>query len=48
MIVNVLIEFLDHGNIGIETKIMNLQEFAPEILPIFDFRAAIFKNGDIM
>ena len=43
MIVNVLIGFLDHKNVGIDTRIMILGEFIPEILPIFDFLAAILK-----
>jgi hypothetical protein len=47
MIVNVLIGFLDLKNVGIDTRILILGEFVPEILPIFDFGAAILKNGDI-
>ena len=45
MVENVLIEFLDHKNVGIDTKIVFLCDLVFEILSIFDFMAAILNLG---
>ena len=41
MVGNVFIGFLDHENVGIDTKIMILCELGPELLRNLDFMAAI-------
>ena len=45
MLPNVFIWFLDQENIGLDPQIMILAEVISEILEIWDFVAAILKNG---
>ena len=45
MLYHVCIWFLDQENIGLDPKIMILQEVISEIMEISDFEAAILKNG---